>query len=135
MNAKSPSDKIENNELINKPGFVLKRVERNYVKKKQEEIMEENNKQKRAEVIKKNREANLPKQEEIKEELPPKIASIFEKYKKLEEEELKNQERKFQNNNKTNTGILFYDLKYEKNKNHILFNDQPTKSKYFLKDF
>ncbi len=112
--------------------FVLKRVEENYVKKKQEEIFERNSAQKRLEIFQKNRK--IPENEEIKEEIPPqfqKIASIFEKYKQLEAEELKSAEKPVETKKTSEETLLFYDLNYKNNQNTILINDKPTEYKYF----
>ena len=112
--------------------YVLKRVEENYIKKKQEEISERNSAQKRLEIFQKNRK--MPENEEIKEEIPPqfqKLASILEKYKQLEAEELKSTEKPVETQKSSKETMIFYDLNYKNNQNTILFNDKPTEYKYF----
>lgn len=80
------------------------------------------------------RETFFSNQEEIKEEIDPKfkeLALVFEKYKKLEDEELKSNSQIPKNKKSVQTQsneILFYDINSQKiSSNSILFNDKPTK--------
>ena len=120
-------------QLFSNKTYILKRVEETYVKKKQEEFIEKMSSQKRLEKIRENRVIPEMILEENKSELPEKIALIFEKYKKLEEEELKHCEKEpTKKNNKQSTTMYFYDLKYKNSQNQILFNDKPTEFKFLL---
>lgn len=131
LNAK---EKLDSEQIFTKPTYFLRRVEKSYVIKKQEEIIEKTNKKHRMDKFQSKREAFFNNQEEFKEETDPKfkeLALVFEKYKKLEEEELKSNTQIIKNK-KLAQGetkqILFYDIDPPKiSSNNILFNDKPTK--------
>lgn len=124
-------------QLFTHKAYILKRVETNYVKKKQAEINEKFNSEKRFEKFQKIRMISTKPEDSSMEKMKKtpelqKIAYILEKYKKLEEEELKIKENESEKKNEKKS-MIFYDLNYEKNNNSILFNDLPTNFKFFNK--
>lgn len=90
----------------------------------------------RFEKFQKNRiiPENFEKNEEKKEILPPEmqnLSKIIEKYKKLEEEELKSKETK-ENNKEVDKKVIIYDLNYKRNQNTIMINEIPAEFKLKL---
>lgn len=128
----NPSTTTSKNLFAN--NFRLKRVEPSYIRKKQEELMEKAGAEYRFEKFQKNRiiPENLEKNEEKKEILAPgmqNLSKIIEKYKKLEEEELKSQEKKEKNTNEADKKVIIYDLNYKRNQNTIMINEMPAELK------
>jgi len=125
----NPLTTTSNNLFTN--SYRLKRVEISYVKKKQEEMMEKLNSQYRMEKFQKNR--MILTNEEKKEDIPtgiPNLSKIIEKYKKLEEEELKSSKPQEEIKKEENEIMVFYDLNYKKNEqNAIMINEMPTEFK------
>ena len=90
----------------------------------------------RFEKFQKNRKIpeNIEKNEEKKEILPPEmqnLSKIIEKYKKLEEEELKSKEKK-ENNKEVDKKVILYDINYKRNQNTIMINEMPAEFKLKL---
>ena len=97
--------------------------------------MEKASSEYRFEKFQKNR-MMAEKNEEKKEGIPPgmqNLSKIIEKYKKLEEEELKSKENKFnifeEKKIEEKKKVIIYDLNYKRNQNTIMINEMPAEFK------
>ena len=92
----------------------------------------------RFEKFQKNRiiPENIEKNEEKKEIMPPgmqNLSKIIEKYKKLEEQELKiKSKEKKETNKEDDKKVIIYDLNYKRNQNTIMINENPAEFKLKL---